>query len=294
MENNGNYEALKGSAKSFIQVITSDNLYYGIFLLVLLIVAVKVIDLIFKPLKRKNSIHVSFLKGCMKAFCIITIGIKICSLSQVLSGFASQILMSSSLIVVVLGFVFQEGLTNIVHGFILSIFKPFNIGDRVRIAVDGQSITGYVQSIDLRSTIIQNVVNSSHVIVPNSKMDMCVIDNSYFDADSVSSNFLDFSISYESNLEKALAVTSQEIASHPFVHEVRAEAGIQEPVVVLVRELGDSGICLRASVVTKTVEKNFAACSDIRRSLVHRFQAEADLDFAYPHVQIVGEEKYYD
>ncbi|MDD2960308.1 MAG: mechanosensitive ion channel family protein [Lachnospiraceae bacterium] len=294
MENNGNYEALKGSAKSFIQMITSDNLYYGIFLLVLLIVAVKVIDLIFKPLKRKNSIHVSFLKGCIKAFCIITIGIKICSLSQVLSGFASQILMSSSLIVVVLGFVFQEGLTNIVHGFILSIFKPFNIGDRVRITVDGQSITGYVQSIDLRSTIIQNVVNSSHVIVPNSKMDMCMIDNSYFDADSVSSNFLDFSIPYESNLEKALAVTSQEIASHPFVHEVRAEAGNQEPVVVLVRELGDSGICLRASVVTKTVEKNFAACSDIRRSLVHRFQAEADLDFAYPHVQIVGEEKYYD
>ncbi|MDO5345637.1 MAG: mechanosensitive ion channel family protein [Lachnospiraceae bacterium] len=291
MDNYSNYEDLKGSAKTFLQVITSDNLYYGLFLLAALVIGVKLVDLIFKPLKKKNSIHISFLKGCIQAFLIITIGMKICSLSQVLSGFASQILMSSSLIVVVLGFVFQEGLTNIVHGFILSIFKPFQIGDRVKITIDGESITGYVKNIDLRSTIIQNVANSSHVIVPNSKMDMCVIDNSYFEKTAVSSNFLDFSITYESNLEKALFITSREIMAHPYVQAARAEQNITEPTAVLVRELGDSGIYLRASVVTKTVEENFAACSDIRRSLIHCFEGEPDLEFAYPHVQLVAESR---
>ena len=201
MDNN-NYEELKGSAKTFLQAVTSDNLYYGLFLLAVLIVALKLVDLIFRPWKKKKtSIHISFLKGCLKAFLIITIGMKICSLSETLSGFTSQILMSSSLIVVVLGFVFQEGLSNIVHGFILSIFKPFQIGDRVMITIDGEGITGYIESIDLRSTIIKNVVNSSHVIVPNSKMDMCVIDNSYFDSNSVSSNFLDISISLDNLLQ---------------------------------------------------------------------------------------------
>lgn len=284
---NSNYEELKGSAKSFLQAITSDNLYYGLFLLAVLIIALKMVDLVFRPLKRKGNIHISFLQGCIKAFLIITIGMKICSLSEMLSGFTSQILMSSSLIVVVLGFVFQEGLTNIVHGFILSIFKPFQIGDRVRITIDGESITGYIQSIDLRSTIIQNVVNSSHVIVPNSKMDMCVIDNSYFDTSSLSSNFLDFSVTYESNLEKAIAIASQEIMAHPYVNAVRVARNIKEPVAVMVRELGDSGIYLRASVVTGTVEENFAACSDIRKSLIYRFQTEEDVEFAYPHVQVV-------
>ena len=285
---NENYEELKGSAKSFLQAVTSDNLYYGLFLLAVLIVALKLVDLIFRPLKKKGSLYVTFFQGCLKAFLIITIGMKICSLSETLSGFTSQILMSSSLIVVVLGFVFQEGLTNIVHGFILSIFKPFQIGDRVRITIDGESITGYIKSIDLRSTIIQNVANSSHAIVPNSKMDMCVIDNSYFDTSSVSSNFLDFSITYESNLEKAMAIASQEIMYHPYVRAVREAKNITEPVAVLVRELGESGICLRASVVTKTVEENFAACSDIRRALIHRFQTEPDLEFAYPHIHLVG------
>ena len=289
MDNN-NYEELKGSAKTFLQAVTSDNLYYGLFLLAVLIVALKLVDLIFRPWKKKKtSIHISFLKGCLKAFLIITIGMKICSLSETLSGFTSQILMSSSLIVVVLGFVFQEGLSNIVHGFILSIFKPFQIGDRVMITIDGEGITGYIESIDLRSTIIKNVVNSSHVIVPNSKMDMCVIDNSYFDSNSVSSNFLDISITYESNLEKAIAVVSQVIAAHPYVQTARKEKNITEPVAVLVRDLGDSGIYLRASVMTKTVEEKFAACSDIRRTLVACFDQESDLEFAYPHVQIVKE-----
>lgn len=284
---NENYEELKGSARSFLQAITSDDLYYGLFLLAVLMVAVKLVDLIFKPLKKKGSLYVTFLQGCIKAFLVITIGMKICSLSEVLSGFTSQILMSSSLIVVVLGFVFQEGLTNIVHGFILSIFKPFQIGDRVKVTIDGETITGYIKSIDLRSTIIQNVMNSSHVIVPNSKMDMCVIDNSYFDLNSASSNFLDFSVTYESNLEKAMMTAAQEIMAHPYVRAAREAKNMTEPVAVLVRELGDNGICLRASVVTKTVEENFAACSDIRRALVHRFQMEPDLEFAYPHTELV-------
>lgn len=283
---NENYIELKESAKGFAQFITSDNLHYGIFLLILLVVSLKLMDLVFRPLKKKNSILLNFILGCMKAFLIITIGMKICSLSEILSGFTSQILMSSSLLVVVLGFVFQEGLTNIVHGFILTIFKPFQIGDRVKVTIDGESITGYIRSIDLRSTIIQNVLNSSHVIVPNSKMDMCVIDNNYFDAHSVSSNFLDFTITYESNLDKAMAITAHEIMRHPFVHAARVEKNIKEPVTVMVRELGADGICLRASVMTNTVEENFTACSDLRRMLVYRFQSEPDIRFANHTVQV--------
>ena len=284
---NENYVELKESAKTFAQFITSDNLHYGIFLFILLIVSLKLVDLVFRPLKKKSSILLNFVVGCLKAFLIITIGMKICSMSEILSGFTSQILMSSSLIVVVLGFVFQEGLTNIVHGFILTIFKPFQIGDRVKVTIDGESITGYIRSIDLRSTIIQNVLNSSHVIVPNSKMDMCVIDNNYFDSHSASSNFLDFTITYESNLDKAMAITAQEIMMHPFVRAAREEKNITDPIAVMVRELGINGICLRASVMTNTVEENFGACSDLRRRIVYRFKAEPDIQFANTNVQIV-------
>lgn len=286
---NENYENLKGGVKSVLKFITSDDLHYGLFLMILLLISLKVVDMIFRPFQKKKNIHVTFFKCCLKAMLIIAIGLQIVSLSEVLSTFTSQILMSSSLIVVVLGFVFQEGLTNIIHGFIISIFKPFQIGDRVKVTIDGEIITGYIRSIDLRSTIIQNVMNSSHVIVPNSKMDMCVIDNPYFDAESVSTNFLDFVITYDSNLEKAVEMTARVIEDNPYVKAVREAKNITDPVTVMIRELGLNGAHLRAVVTTKTVEENFAACSDIRKRLILLVQEESDIRFANTQIQIEKE-----
>ena len=289
LENNENYEELKGTAKTFLQVITSNDLYYGIFLLIVMVVCLKIVDLVSLPFRKKGktTIMSSFLAWCIKAFIIITFGMKILTLSEALSGFASQILMSSSLIVVVLGFVFQEGLSNIVHGLILTIFQPFKLGDRVSVTVDGTVITGYIQTINLRNTIIMNVMNSSHVIIPNSKMDLCIIENQYFGKEMISSSFMDLCITYESNLRKAMDIISEVIAANPLVTKYRTENSITEPVPVMVRELQESGIALRGFVTTLTIEENFGAASDIRKELVLRFQQEPDVEFAYPHIEVV-------
>ena len=239
----------------------------------------------FDYFKKKNNLHTNFLKGVLQALIIIFFLIQIGSLSDAMASFYNSILMSSSLLVVVLGFVFQEGLSNIVHGFILTFFKPFDIGDRVNVTIDGVQITGYIQSINLRNTIIRNVYNNSSVIVPNAKMDLCVIDNSYFDENSVNSNFLDIEITYESDLDHACEVFSQIIDTHPLVQAAKKPQS--EPTKVLVSQLGASGITLRASVITSTIEENFTACSDIRKELIHHFHEDPALDFAYPHTVVV-------
>ncbi len=284
---NENYEELKETTKTFLQVITSDNLYYCLLLIVIMVVTLKLIDIIFYPLRKRKSMAVSFLKGCLKVFVIFTIGMRICSVVPILEDFTNQIFLSSSLIVVVLGFVFQEGLSNIVHGFILSIFKPFKIGDRVSISVDGTSITGYIESVDARQTILRNVVNSSLVIIPNSKMDLSIIQNNYFGGNQTSSAFLDLGITYESDLDHAIEVITRTIENNPYVAALRSTMKDPEPVSVMIRELGDSSINLRAVVVTKTVEENFQACSDIRKELVVLFQQDPLADFAYPHLQVI-------
>ncbi len=288
METNENYEELKWTAKSFFQFVTSNRMYYIIFQIIVALIVIKIIDIIFTKIliRGKKSVQMSFLKGCLQVIVVIATGISIASLFDVFKNFASQILLSSSLLVVVLGFVFQEGLSNIVHGFILSTFTPFQLGDRIHVTIDGESITGYVKSIDLRHTVIENVMNASHVIVPNSKMDLSVIDNNYY-ADSFSSNFLDVDITYESDLKKAIEVMADLIDDHPMVKKAKKSRGINDRTTVLIRELGPSGISLRASVVTSNVEENFVACSDIRRDLVLLFKSEADLEIAYPHLQVV-------
>ncbi len=287
LQNLENYEELKQSTKTVLQVITSNDLYYGLFLALVLIVLIKLVDILFKPMLRKGSTLFAFLKACIKVFLIATIGFRICSLIPGVKDFTNQILLSSSLIVVVLGFVFQEGLSNIVHGFILSVFRPFKLGDRVTTTIDGETITGYIREINARHTVIQNVMNSAHVIVPNSKMDMCVIGNNYYDGNTTSTSFLDITVTYESDLQKAIEVLRAEISAHPLVKNARQEKKITEPVGVMVRDLASNGISLRASVITRTVEENFAACSDIRRRLALDFAKDPTISFAYPHMQMI-------
>lgn len=273
-------QVLKG-----IKTLWESNLIKAVIMVIIMLVMIKIVNLVFKSSKKKNTIHMNFIRSILQALIVIFFLIQIGSLSDAMAKFYNSILMSSSLLVVVLGFVFQEGLSNIVHGFILTFFKPFDIGDRVKVTIDGVQITGYVKSINLRNTVIQNVYNNSSVIVPNAKMDLCVIDNSYFDESSVNSNFLDIEITYESNLDKACKLLSLTIDNHPLVQKVKkADA---PPTDVLVSQLGTSGVILRASVITSTIEENFVACSDIRKDLLHLFALDPELEFAYPHVVTV-------
>ena len=101
----------------------------------------QIIEAMYKHAHRKRSANIkdSFFKGVLEAFLVILTFIRVISLSSELENVTQTLLMSSSLIVVVLGFIFQEGLSNIVHGFILTIFKPFEIGDRVEITTGGGS-----------------------------------------------------------------------------------------------------------------------------------------------------------
>ena len=102
---------------------------------VLCFLVVKLVDRIFKRLisHREESIKLQFLNGIIKIAVLAFFLFRIAALSSVLTSFSNTILMSSSLLVVVMGFIFQEGLSNIVHGFFLSAFQPFTIGDRISV-----------------------------------------------------------------------------------------------------------------------------------------------------------------
>ena len=82
METNENYVELKETTKSFLQAVTSDDLVYALLLLVILVVLLKIVDLVFKPF-RKRGMLASFVYGCIKVFLVFTFGMRICSLIPV-------------------------------------------------------------------------------------------------------------------------------------------------------------------------------------------------------------------
>ena len=181
--------------------------------------------------------------------------------------FSATILTSSSLLVVVLGFAFQSALTDFIAGIFISFFKPFDINDRI--TLKDQNITGTIENITIRHTVIKTFTNT-RLIVPNSIMNQAVIENSHM-VDPRSSNFIDVLVSYDTDIDKAKEIIKDCIESHPLTINVNGPEK-RDYTYVFTREFGDSGIWLRASVWTSTVDENFKTCSEIREAIIKDFR----------------------
>ena len=258
----------------------------GIIILTMLLLW-KIVDKTYaKFFAPKKQIHLKFAKNLTQGIIVI---IGLYNLGMRFTGFQSfskSLLTSSSLLVVVLGFAFQTSLEDFIAGILISIFKPFNIDDRI--TLQGLNISGYIENITIRHTIVRTFTNN-RLIVPNSIMNKAVIENTHM-VDPETSNFIDVLITYDSDVNLAKEIMQEVISSHPSFIDSRNPQDIKDKkpkVRVFVRELAPSGVALRANVRTSDVDTNFRACSEIRETLLKEFKNRG-VEFAYPHTEITG------
>ena len=202
-----------------------------------------------------------------------------------LSRLSTTLLAGSGIVALAVSLSAQESLGNIVSGLFISLFHPFNVGDRIRLI--STDVVGYVESITLRHTIIKTLTNN-RITVPNSIMNKEIIENSHM-VETIASYFVDVSISYESDVDLARYIMADIIGSHPLYVDVRKNMR-EEKVPVLVRAFESSGIALRARVWTKTVDESFSACSDIRIEILKRFKEEG-IEIPYTKIVIIDNSK---
>ena len=111
------------------------------------LLAIKITDYIFKKFRKTGKISYNFLNTLIKGFIILVMIFKIGNLSQTFQSMAGSILMSSSLIVAVLAFAFQKSLEDLIAGFMISVFRPFEVGDRINFV--NMRIVGYLSLIHI-------------------------------------------------------------------------------------------------------------------------------------------------
>ena len=183
---------------------------------------------------------------------------------------------------VTIGLALQGGLANVAGGVMILFFQPFVIGDFVRY----NDVSGTIEEITLRHTVIRTPQNK-RIIIPNGTINGSVLENANY-GDSRICEFFNVSITYESDMEKAIDILRDEVIRNPLHLDVRTpETASTEPEVkVEVVELADSAIIIRAWLwaenQTNAMELKFA----LNRSVKKRFDAEG-IEFAYPHLTIV-------
>lgn len=237
----------------------------------------------------QSTLYKKFLYNVIIAILYITGLLLIISQIPGLGQVVKTLLAGSGILALALSLSAQESLSNVISGFFLTLFKPFEVGDRVKLV--NSNITGIVEDITLRHTVIKTFINS-RVVIPNSSINKEIIENSNL-IDSKASSFVDINISYDSDIHKAMEIMAQIIGDHPLYIDTRTQEDIDnkvEKVRVYVRELGESSIALRANMWTDTVPKNFEACSDVRISIKEAFEANG-IEIPYKKITINTEER---
>lgn len=192
----------------------------------------------------------------------------------------NPLLASGGIIAVVIGLAAQETVGNLISGLMILLFRPFHIQDLIR--VNNGEYVGTVVEITIRHTVIQTFENT-RIIVPNSQMNTAVLEN-VSDIHSAKADFLYVSIAYDSDLDKAIDVLSQEISKHPKYCDPRTAQEIKDgvpKVIVRVTDFKDSGIELRATVYSNDNSTCFNMLSDLRIAVKKRFDKEG-IELPYP------------
>jgi small conductance mechanosensitive channel len=191
----------------------------------------------------------------------------------------------SGILAIIIGFAAQQSFANIVSGIFITLFKPFRIGDRVKLL--GKEITGVVEDITLRHTVIRTFENK-RIIVPNSVISTEVVENSNL-IDAKICKFVEIGISYGSDLDRAKAIMCEEAMRHPETIDNRNEEQRrnQDPVVpVRVVGFGESAVLLRAWVWAKDQPTAFQLGCDLYERLKMRFD-QAGIEIPFPHRKII-------
>jgi len=191
---------------------------------------------------------------------IITAVNQIPSLNKTLT----TILAGSGIFAVVVGFAAQESFGNLVSGFFLSIFKPFDVGDMIRI--DAQNVAGFVEDITLRHTVIRTAADTRQVI-PNSLMGSAIVENVNFIPGAPTLIPIEVDVAYATDLDLAQRVMREAITAHPLY------VGDGHPRV-LVTGFGASGISLKGYLPIRDARSYHTAGSDARVLVKKAFDRE--------------------
>jgi small conductance mechanosensitive channel len=170
----------------------------------------------------------------------------------------------------VIGFALQDTLSNFAAGVMVLVYRPFDIGDVVKVG----GVEGIVGGVSLVSTTIRTFDNKS-VLVPNKSVWGEVITNST--ANQERRVDLVFGIGYEDDIDKAQGILERLVAEHELI--------LEEPAsVIKVHELADSSVNFICRPWTKT-ENYWEVYWDLTRRVKDAFDAD-DVSIPYPQLDV--------
>ena len=197
-----------------------------------------------------------------------------------LSGIGKAALGATSIITIVVGLAAQEAFGNLIAGFFLAMYQPVRLGDLI--VLKNQNITGTVEEITLRHTVIKTY-DGTRIVVPNARMNSEIIENRRAEGTLISRMII-LSVAYDTDLDQARKVITDCVTKLDGFTEPRTPEQIRagEPAVnVVVTEFLDSGIELSFRVYNHNSAESYAFGGTVREAILKAFRANG-IEIPYP------------
>lgn len=192
-----------------------------------------------------------------------------------LDRLGTALLASVSIASVVVGLAAQSTLANLIAGLSLVLYRPFQLGDRLEVAVPAGVETGTVEAVSLGYTVLRTFDNR-RVVMSNSTIANAVMINHTRTSPRVMT-VVPFSIGYDADIDEAREVALGLAQKHPDIEVV-----VSCPVVQLNASSVDfllMGWCKDAPTATGAKHDLFEA---IKKGFDKR-----GIEIPYPHQNII-------
>jgi small-conductance mechanosensitive channel len=174
---------------------------------------------------------------------------------------------------IAIGFGAQTLVKDYLAGLFIILENQYRVGDVVTVS----GISGLVEQIDLRRTILRDLDGIQHVV---SNGEIRIASNFTKEVSRVN---LNISVSYGTDLDHAIEVTNRvcrELAADPNW----APLITKTPEVLRVDNLGDSGIDLKILGETKPI-RQWDVMGEIRKRIKKTFDEEG-IEIPWPHTKV--------
>jgi small-conductance mechanosensitive channel len=199
-----------------------------------------------------------------------------------------SVLGGTAILSAILGFAGQDIIRDILGGLMITINKPFEIGNRIELE---NGITGIVIDITMRHVVLRGL-DTQCFIIPNSKLNVMRIRNFSYHTCLRSADFA-FNIAFNSDVEKAIEVVQRAIQESSYsVAGKHTEEGDKYASVYFMK-IEDSSFQLRTTVYFTSELSSEVVTTDINLRVLNALK-ENGIEIPYPYMNIVCHDKTTD
>ncbi len=235
---------------------------------------------LFRTLESKHGhrIHIEFLERMANMAVVIIVVVSVLGWENI----GGSLLGSAAVITGVIGFAAQDVIKDILSGLLISIYKPFDLGDRIELE-DGTA--GIVESITMRHVVIVRI-DTLRMVIPNSKINSASILNYSF-GDIQRSCLFKFPVDYKSDVEKTRQIIYDAVKESPYsVPGKKQKDGTMNYGNVYFIDLSDSALVMAVTVYYEAGVAGERLKDDIN-TRVFEALGENGIEIPYNHTTVV-------